>query len=95
MAHYVTTDGKYRGSSYGDDGEAYMLSYQFGSGRRRYSRGRLALNRVNSYLKGLIQSIAVAKLRPTQRELELGGIHLEGPDEAWIANSLRNGDRNK
>jgi hypothetical protein len=46
-------------------------------------------------LKNLIQSIADAKLRRMRRELEFGGIRLDGPDEAWIAGSLRNGDRNK
>jgi hypothetical protein len=57
--------------------------------------GRSALIGANSYLKNLIQSIADAKLRRIQRELELGSIRLDGPNEAWIASSLRNGDKNK
>jgi hypothetical protein len=95
MAHYLTSDGKYRGSPYADEGELSLRGYRFGRGRGKYRRGRSALIRANSYLKNLIHSIADAKLRRMRRELERGGIRLDGPDEAWIANSLRNDDRNK
>jgi hypothetical protein len=95
MAHYLTSEDKYRGSPNGDGGEASLRVHRFGGGRGKHGRGRSALNRANSYLRGLVQSIADAKLRRIRRELELGGIRLDRPDEAWIANSLRNGDRNK
>ena len=88
MAHYLTGDGRYRGSPCADEGELSLRGYRFG-------RGRSALIGANSYLKNLIQSIADAKLRRIQRELELGSIRLDGPNEAWIASSLRNGDKNK
>jgi hypothetical protein len=68
---------------------------RFGRGRGKYGRGQSAAIRANSYLKNLIQSIADAKLRRMRRELELGGIRLDGPNGAWIASSPRNGDRNK
>ena len=88
MAHYLSSDGKYRGSPCSDEGELPLRGYRSG-------RGRSALIRANSYLKNLIQSIADAKLRRIQRALELGSIRLDGPNEAWIASSLRNGDKSK
>jgi hypothetical protein len=95
MAHYLTSDGKYRGSPCADEGEFSLRGCPIGRGRGKYGRGQSAAIRANSYLKNLIQSIADAKLRRMRRELELGGIRLDGPNGAWIASSLRNGDRNK
>jgi hypothetical protein len=57
MAHYLTSDGKYRGSPYADEGELSLRGYRFGRGRGKYRRGRSALIRANSYLKNLIHSI--------------------------------------
>jgi hypothetical protein len=95
MAHYLTSEGRYRGSPDGDGSEPSLRDYRFGGGRGKHGRGRSALSWANGCLKGLIQSIAGAKLRRMRHELERGGIRLDGPDEAWIANSLRNDDRNK
>jgi hypothetical protein len=50
------------------------------------------LDRANSYFKNLIKSIGDAKLRRVGRELELRRLSLDGPDEAWIPNSLRKGN---
>jgi hypothetical protein len=93
--HYLASDRRYRGSPYADEGELSLRGYRFGRGRGKYGQGRSALIRANSYLKNLIHSIADVKLRRMRRQLELGGIRLDGPNEAWIASSLRNGDRNK
>ena len=91
MVYYLTSDDKYRGTSYGVEGEPSPGSYRFGGSCARYGRRRSALSRANSYLKNLIQSIADAKLRRMRRELELRGIRLDGPDEAWTPNSPRKG----
>lgn len=95
MAHYLISDGKYHGSPNADEGELSPRGYRFGRGRGKYGRGRSAPIRATSYLKNLIRSIADAKLRQMRRELELGGIRLDGPNEAWIASPLRNCDRTK
>jgi hypothetical protein len=92
MSHYLTRDNKYRGSPYGDEGDLRLPGYRFGRGYGTYGGGRSALNRAHSYLKSLIQSIAEAKLRRMHHEVELRGIRLDGPDEAWIPNSLRHRD---
>ena len=91
MLHYATSDDKYRGLPYGNESELHLLGYRSGRSCRKLGRGRSALNSVSSYLKNLIQSIADAKLRRMRRELELGGIQFDGPNEEWIPNSLRKG----
>lgn len=95
MAHYLIHEGKYPGSSYGGEGEQQLRGYRFGRGCRKYSPGASAPNRASCYLRDLIRSIADAKLRRIRRELELRGVRLEGPNDVWIASSLREGDRRK
>jgi hypothetical protein len=91
MAHYTASDDKYRGSPYGNESEPHPPCYRFGGSWKKSGRGRFAVHRANGYLKGLIQSIADAKLRRMRRELELCGIQIDGPDEEWIPSSLRKG----
>ena len=62
MAHYLAGRDNYRGD------------YQFGRTRGNHARGRAALNRVNGYLKAMIEAVANSKLRRMERELELRGI---------------------
>jgi hypothetical protein len=97
MAHYLTSDDKYRGLPYGDGGESHRSGYRFGRDVKyshvKYSVGRSALSRVNSYFKTLIAAIANAKLRRMRRELELRGIRLDQSGEVWIASSLREDNR--
>jgi hypothetical protein len=85
VAHYLNGDGKYRGSPYADEKAPHLRGYRFG-------RGRSALDRANSYFESLLQSIADAKLRRMRRVLELRGLRLDGPDNAWTPNSLRKGN---
>jgi hypothetical protein len=94
MAHYLTSDGKHPGPPYGNEGESHLDGcYRFGRSDVNYGHGRSALNRVNGYLKTLIEAITNAKLRRMWRELELRGIRLDQSDEAWIASSLRDTSR--
>ena len=68
---------------------------QFGRARLKHGPGRSALGRANRVLKNLIQAATHARLRRIRQELELHGIRLDGPDEEWIARSLRSNDPNK
>ena len=94
MSHFLTSDDKYRDLLYGDDYRAYLMArsksagnYRFGrtQGKRFRVHARSALGRVNGYLKGMIEAIANAKLRPMERELELRGIRFERSNESWVA----------
>jgi hypothetical protein len=93
MAHDLIRNDKCPGLPHGDEGESRPGGYRFGRdvkfGHVKYGAGRSAWHRVNGYLKTLIEAIANAKLRRMRRELELRGIRLDQPDEAWIASSLR------
>jgi hypothetical protein len=88
MAHFLTSDEKYRDLIYDDDCRSYLTArsnssgdYRFGSkqGKRFRVRARHALRHVNGYLKSMVEAIANAKLRRMERELELRGIRLESP----------------
>jgi hypothetical protein len=92
MLHYAAGEDKYRGSHYGNGSELHLPDYRFGRGWWKHERSRSAVGRATSYLKNLVQSIAEAKLRRMCRELELGGIRFDGPNEEWIPNSLRKGN---
>jgi hypothetical protein len=85
MAHYLTSDDKYRDLMHDDDPRSYLfdrdeapIGYRFGSMQRRRTRvhARRALRRVSGYFKNLIEAVAKAKLRRMERELELRGIRL-------------------
>jgi len=75
MAHYLAGRDKYRGD------------YQFGRTRGSHARGRAALNRVNGYLKAMIEAVANSKLRRMERELELRGIRYDRPNDSWVGKS--------
>ena len=94
MAHYLTSDEKYRDLLYGDDYRDYLAArnqpvgdYRFGRtpGKRARVHARSALRRVNGYLKSMIEVIANSKLRRMERELELRGIRFDRPNNNWVA----------
>ena len=70
MAHYLTSDGKYRGMRFGEDVWSYPSGHLFGASRIDHGRGRAASNHVNRYLKKVVEGIAAAKLRRLRREVE-------------------------
>jgi hypothetical protein len=92
MAHYLTSDDKYRDLIYdGDDDlvgtNVAPVGYRFGRPQARPARGhaRRALRRVNGYLKTMIEAIANAKLRRMECELELRGIRLNRSNDSRAA----------
>jgi hypothetical protein len=98
MAHFLTSDEKYRDLIYGDDYRSYLVArsnspdgYKFGriQGKRVRVHARSALGRVNGYLKSMIEAIANAKLRRMERELELRGIRFDRPNDSWVARKSR------
>ena len=99
MAHFLTSDEKYRDLIHDDDYRSYLGNqgdsaggYRFGRirGKRVRARARSALRRVNGYLKNMIEAIANAKLRRMERELELRGIRFDRINNDWVT---RNPDR--
>ena len=85
MAHYPTSDDKYRGLSYDDDHRSSLGSYQFGRARGKRVGTRTVLSRVNGYLKNMIEAVASSKLRRMERELELRGVRYDRPNGSWMA----------
>jgi hypothetical protein len=94
MAHFLTSDEKYRDLLRDDDYRSYLGDqsdapdgYRFGrmGGKRVRIRVRSALRRVNGYLKTMIEAIANAKLRRMERELELRGIRFDRANDNWVA----------
>jgi hypothetical protein len=93
MAHFLTSDEKYRDLLHDDDYRSYLGDQSYSPGGYRLGRTpgkrvrvhvRSALRRVNSYLKNVIEAIANAKLRRMERELELRGIRFDRPDDNWL-----------
>jgi hypothetical protein len=93
MAHYLTSDEKYRDLIHDDDYRSYFVDrgdsasdYRFGrmQGKRVRVQARTTLRRVNGYFKNMIEAIANAKLRRMERELELRGIRLDRPNNEWV-----------
>src|ERR1700720_3180854 len=93
MAHFLTSDVKYRELIHDDDYRSYLVDrsyspggYRFGRahGKRMRVHARSALRRVNGYLKNMIEAIANAKLRRMERELELRGIRFDRPGNNWV-----------
>jgi hypothetical protein len=95
MAHYLTSDDKYRGLSDGDEDRPPLSGYQFGRTYGRHARGRAALNRVNGYFKAMIEAIASSKLRRMERELELRGIRFDRPNNNWVARKSESTTRSR
>jgi hypothetical protein len=94
MAHYhLSSDGKYRGLPYGEGDQWSLVDYRFGRGRMTRSRGRVALNLLNGYLKSLIEAIAVAKLRRMRRELDHHDVRLARSGVKRMAGSRDECDR--
>ena len=90
MAHYLTSDEKYRDLIRDDDYRSYLVDrgdsasdYRFGrtQGKRVRVQARTALRRVNGYFKNMIEAFANAKLRRMERELELRGIRFDWPNK--------------
>jgi hypothetical protein len=79
MAHYLTSDGKYRGIPFGEAVRSYPSGHLFGACRISRGRGRAASNHVSRYLRKVVEAIAAAKLRRLRREVErgAGGGHSE------------------
>jgi hypothetical protein len=93
MAHFLTSDEKYRDLIHDDDYRSYLIDrsnapggYRFGRkrGKRIRVQARSALRRVNGYLRNMIEAIANAKLRRMERELELRGIRFDRPNNEWV-----------
>jgi hypothetical protein len=95
MAHYLASDDKYRGLSYGDDHRSSVGGYQLGRFHAKRVAARTALSRVNGYLKTMIEAIANAKLRRMERELELRGIRFERSTERWAARKSQPVERSR
>jgi hypothetical protein len=87
MAHFLTSDDKYRDLIYRDDlgsdrfdtGKSSRASsgsspgdYRFGRARGKSVRG--PLNHVNGTFRRMVEAIVNSKLRRMERELELRGI---------------------
>jgi hypothetical protein len=90
MAHFPAGDDKYRDLIHDDD-RSYPIARSYPPGRYRFGRtaashlrGRAALNRVNGYLKNMIEAIANSKLRRMQRELELRGVRFDRSSDNWV-----------
>jgi hypothetical protein len=89
MAWFLTGDENCRDLIYDDDFRSYLVNrsnsaggYRFGRthGKRFRVRARGALRRVNGHLKDMIEAVANAKLRRTERKLGLRGIR--GPRQS-------------
>lgn len=88
MAHFLTSDEKYRDVIYDGDYRSFLVakstvSYRFARTKDKRARigTRRAVGRFNGYLKRMVEAIASAKLRRMERELELRGVAVGRPDE--------------
>jgi hypothetical protein len=73
MAHYLTSDGKYRGIPFGEDVWPHSSGHLVSTSRINRGRGRAASKYVNRYLSKVVEAIAAAKLRQVRREAKRGG----------------------
>jgi hypothetical protein len=88
MAHFLTSDEKYRDVIYDGDYRSFLVAkstanYRFARTKEKRARvgTRRAMGRLNGYLKRMVEAIANAKLRRMERELELRGIAIDRPDD--------------
>jgi hypothetical protein len=90
MAHFLTSDEKYRDVIYDRDYRSFLVAkstsavgYRFARTKEKRARvgARRALGRFNGYLKRMVEAIASAKLRRMERELELRGFGIDRSDE--------------
>ena len=102
MAHLLAGDDKYRDLIYDDDYRSDLITrrdsssgYRFGRTHGKRARARIALSRVNGYLKNMIEAIANAKLRRMQRELELRGIRYDRPNDSSVARKSQPTERSR
>jgi hypothetical protein len=84
-------DDKYRDFIYGDDHRSHLMDrsnspggYKFGRTEGKRVRARNALGRINGCFKSMIETIADAKLRRMERELELRGIRFDRSGDSWV-----------
>jgi hypothetical protein len=90
MAHFLTSDEKYRDVIYAHDYRSFLVAkstsaagYRFARTKEKRARvgARRALGRFNGYLKRMAEAMASAKLRRMERELELRGVAIDRSNE--------------
>jgi hypothetical protein len=71
--------------------------YRFGRthSKRVGVRARRALERVNSFLKNMIEAIADSKMRRIERELELRGYRYDRSSNEWTPSDSSRADTSK
>ena len=95
MAHYHTSDERYRDLIHDDDDRTDPGAYRFGRTHGQRIRGQTALNRINGYLKTMIDAIASAKVRRMQRELALRGIRYDPLNNRWVVRKSQPTERSQ
>jgi hypothetical protein len=97
MAHFLTSDERYRGLIYDHDFRSYLVAKSTSAAGYRFARteekrprvgARRALGRFNGYLKRMVEAIGSAKLRRMERELKLRGVGIDRSDEGHAARQL-------
>jgi hypothetical protein len=81
MAHYLAGRDKYRGD------------YQFGRTRSNHARGRAASNRINRYLKAMIELSPIRSCAAWSASLSFAVFATIGPTNSWARDSARPGVR--
>ena len=78
MAHFLTSDDKYRDLIYDGDDRSYLAARNHSAGDYRFGRppgkqvrghARRALRRVNGYLKTMVEAIAELPQRLAEMQL--------------------------
>ena len=104
MPHYLASDDRYRDLIWDDDYRSYLMAQRVAPGNYRFGRtqgnhvrvhARSALRRVNGYFASVIEAIANAKLRRTERELELRGIRFDRSKESPVEGKSRPTERQR